>query len=244
MASIFWKELHAFLSSLLGYIAIIVFLVVCGFFLWIAPDNNMLDYGFANMDKFFILAPWVLLFLIPAITMRSFSDEFKSGTIEVISTLPITEMQLIGGKFFASFVLVICSIIPTLIYIVTISSLSIIENNLDTGGIIGSYIGLVFLAGAFTAVGLFCSSFTNNQVIAFLVAVFLNFILFSGFETISRISVFSNGIDFIISQLGMQFHYDSISRGVLDTRDLIYFSSIILLFLLATKIMLDKRKWN
>ena len=196
------------------------------------------------MDKFFIMAPWVLLFLIPAITMRSFSDEFKSGTIEIISTLPITEIQLIGGKFLASFVLVLVSIAPTLIYLVTIGSLSIIENNLDSGGIIGSYIGLIFLAGAFTAVGLFCSSLTNNQIIAFLVAVFLNFILFSGFETISRIPVFSNGIDFIISQFGMQFHYDSISRGVLDTRDLIYFSSIIFLFLLATKLMLDKRKWN
>lgn len=244
MFTIFKKELHSFFSSLVGYISIIVFLVVCGFFLWIVPESNMLEYGFANMDKFFSLAPWVLLFLIPAITMRSFSDEFKSGTIEVISTLPISENQIVGGKLFASWLLVVFSIIPTLIYVFTISSLAIIANNLDSGGIFGSYVGLLFLAGAFTSVGLFCSSITNNQVIAFLSAVFLNFILFTGFETISRLSIFENGLDFIISQIGMQFHYNSISRGVIDTRDLIYFSSVIVLFFLATKLMLNKRKWK
>lgn len=244
MISIFRKELHTFFSSLVGYIAIIVFLVVCGFFLWLIPENNMLDYGYANMDKFFDLAPWVLLFLIPAITMRSFADEFKSGTIEILSTLPLKEYQLIGGKFLSSFVLVLFSILPTLVYIFTLASLSIISNNLDTGGMIGSYIGLIFLAGAFTAVGLFCSSFTNNQIIAFLAAVFLNFILYGGFETMSRLPVLANGADYIVSQIGMQFHYNSISRGVIDTRDLIYFISIIVIFLLATQLMLQKRNWN
>jgi ABC-2 type transport system permease protein len=244
MISIFRKELHTFFSSLVGYIAIIVFLVVCGFFLWLIPENNMLDYGYANMDKFFDLAPWVLLFLIPAITMRSLADEFKSGTIEILSTLPIKEYQLIGGKFLSSFVLVLFSILPTLVYIFTLASLSIISNNLDTGGMIGSYVGLIFLAGAFTAVGLFCSSFTNNQIIAFLAAVFLNFILYSGFETMSRLPVLANGADYIVSQIGMQFHYNSISRGVIDTRDLIYFISVIVIFLLATQLMLQKRNWN
>jgi ABC-2 type transport system permease protein len=244
MISIFKKELHAFFSSLVGYIAIIVFLVVCGFFLWIMPDENILDYGYATMDKFFTLAPWVLLFLIPAITMRSFSEEFKSGTIEVISTLPITENQLIGGKFLASFLLVVFSILPTLVYLLTLASLSSIVNNLDSGGIFGSYIGLMFLAGAFTAVGLFCSSCTNNQIIAFLAAVFLNFILFNGFAILSQLPVFANGIDFIITQIGMQFHYTSISRGVLDTRDVCYFLSVIVVFMLASKLMLDRRKWN
>lgn len=243
MYSIYIKEIHSFFSSLIGYIAILLFIIVVGFFLWIVPDNNLLDEGYASLDRFFVIAPWVLMFLIPALTMRSFADEFKSGTIEILSTLPLTESNIIFGKFFASFTLVIVSMLPTLLYVFTISKLSIIPGNIDTGGIIGSYIGLSFLNGAFTAVGLFCSSVTTNQVIAFLFSVVLNFILFSGFETISKIPVLSNGIDYVVSQVGMQFHYDSISRGALDSRDIVYFVSIIALFILATKISLEKRKW-
>ncbi|GBL35579.1 hypothetical protein EMGBS15_11740 [Filimonas sp.] len=180
MLSIFRKELNSFFSSLVGYIAIIVFLLVCGFFLWVVPNNNMLDYGYATMDKFFAFAPWVLMFLLPALTMRSFSDEYKSGTIEILSTIPLTENQIILGKFFASFALMLFSILPTLLYVFTISHLAIIKDNLDTGGILGSYIGLLFLSAAYTAVGIFCSSVTPNQVIAFLLAIFANFILYAG----------------------------------------------------------------
>jgi ABC-2 type transport system permease protein len=244
MYSIFKKELSSFFSSLVGYIAIVVFLIICGFFLWVTPDNNMLDFGYASMDKFFALAPWILLFLIPALTMRSFSDEYKAGTIEVLFTLPLKDREIILGKFLASSLIVIFAIFPTVLYVITLASLSVIRNNIDTGAIIGSYIGLLFLCGAFTAIGLFASSISNNQVIAFLIAVFVNFIVFAGFETISKIPMFDNGIDYILSQIGMQFHYDSISRGLIDTRDMVYFVSVIALFILAARMALGKRKWN
>lgn len=244
MFSIFSKEIRSFFSSIVGYVVIILFILVTGLFMWVLPDTNMLDYGYASMEKFFSFAPWVLIFLIPAISMRTFSDEFKSGTIELLSTKPLQENSIILGKFWASFVLVAICLIPTLFYVLTMASLSIIENNLDTGGIIGSYIGLFFLIAAFTSIGLFCSSVTDNQVVAFLVAVFLNLILFQGFEAISKIPALSGGLDYIISQIGLQFHYQSISRGVIDTRDLIYFISVSLLFLFGTRLFLQKRKWN
>ncbi|MEN9339992.1 MAG: gliding motility-associated transporter permease subunit GldF [Bacteroidota bacterium] len=244
MIYILRKELHSFFSSLVGYMAIIVFLLVCGFFMWVVPNANLLDYGYASLDKFFAFAPWVMMFLLPALTMRSFADEFKGGTIEILSTLPLKESQIILGKFFASFILVIFSILPTLLYVYTLSRLSLVADNLDSGGIFGSYVGLLFLSAAFTAVGIFCSSLTSNQVIAFLIAIFANFILFAGFETISKMPVFGNGIDYIISQIGMQFHYTSISRGVLDTRDIIYFLSLVVVFIMATRHSLQKRKWN
>ncbi len=239
MYSIFKKEINQFFSSLTGYITIIVFLVVCGLFLWVF-DNNILDNGFASMDQFFTISPWIMMFLLPALTMRSFADEYKVGTIEILSTLPITENQLVLGKFISSFLLVLFSIVPTLLYVFTIAQLS--GGNIDSGGIIGSYIGLLFLCAAFTATGLYTSSLSNNQVVAFIASVFINFLLYAGFESISRLQVFQNGLDYIISQLGMQFHYDSISRGVLDTRDLIYFISIVFLFLLATRLNISKRK--
>jgi ABC-2 type transport system permease protein len=241
MVSILKKELNSFFSSLIGYIAIIVFLLICGLFMWVF-DNNILEYGYANLDKFFLFSPWVMMFLLPAITMRSFSDEFKSGTIELLSTLPLKEKDIILGKFLASFILVIFSILPTLLYVFTIYNLS--KGNIDSGGILGSYVGLLFLSGAFTAVGLFCSSLTSNQVIAFILAVFANFILYTGFESFSRLDFLSGGADYIISQLGMQFHYNSISRGLLDTRDIVYFLSVIALFIVATQLSLNKRKWN
>lgn len=244
MLSVFKKELNSFFSSLVGYIAIIVFLLVCGFFMWVAPNSNILDYGYATMDKFFAFAPWVLMFLLPALTMRSFSDEYKSGTIEILSTIPLKENQIILGKFFASFVLVLFSVFPTVLYVYTISHLSIIQGNLDSGAIIGSYIGLLFLSAAFTAVGIFCSSLTANQVIAFLIAIFANFILYAGFEMLSVMPFINNGIDYIVSQVGMEFHYNSISRGLLDSRDIVYFLSIVAIFIVATKLSLQKRKWN
>lgn len=244
MYSIFRKELNSFFSSLVGYIAVAVFLLVCGFFMWIAPNSNILDYGYATMDKFFAFAPWVLMFLLPALTMRSFSDEYRSGTIEILSTIPLTEYQIILGKFLASLALVIFSLLPTLLYVYTIGHLSIIKGNLDSGGILGSYIGLFCLSGAFTAVGIFCSSLTQNQVIAFLIAIFANFILFAGFETLSKLPVLENGPDYLISQIGMQFHYTSISRGLLDSRDIVYFLSLVALFILATRLSLQQRKWN
>lgn len=244
MKSILGKEIRSFFSSLVGYIVIILFLLISGLFMWILPDTNMFDYGYASMEKFFSFAPWILMFLIPAITMRMLADEFKSGTIEMLSTKPLKESSIIYGKFWASFLLVCICLMPTLLYLLTLESLSIIPNNLDSGGILGSYIGLLFLIAAFTAIGLFCSALTDNQIIAFLIAVFLNFILFQGFESISEMPALSGGPDYIISQIGLNFHYQSISQGVLDTRDLLYFVSVSLLFLFATRLFLQKRKWQ
>jgi len=175
--------------------------------------------------------------------MRTFADEYQNGTIEFLSTKPLGESKLISGKFFASLVLVIICILPTLLYVFTLGSLSDVANTLDRGGIIGSYIGLIFLAASFTAVGIFCSSLTDNQIVAFLIAVFVNFILYNAFEAISSIPSLSGGIDYYISQIGMQSHYDSISRGLIDTKDVVYFLSITILFLLATRLFLQKRKW-
>lgn len=245
MRSIFIKELNSFFSSLVGYVAILVFLVACGLFLWIIPrDSNMLDYGFASMDKFFALSPWMLMFLVPAITMRSFADEFKGGTIEWLSTKPLTDMDIIVGKYLAILVLVVFALLPSLIYVFTLNNLSLVPNNLDRGGIIGSYIGLFFLAAAFAAIGVFFSSLTGNQVVSFLISLIGCFFLYKGFDSISQIQYFQAGADYYLSMIGMEFHYDSISRGVVDTRDVFYFLSIIILFISLTRLSLNSRTWD
>lgn len=244
MYSIFLKEINSFFSSIAGYVALMVFLVACGLFLWIIPDTSILDYGYANLDRFFELAPWFLMLLIPAVTMRSLADEFRGGTIEWLSTKPLSLTEIILGKYFAALVLVLFALAPTVVYVVTIDSLSVIENNIDTGAITGSYIGLVFLASSFTAVGVFCSSLTSNQIVGFLIGLFANYLLYSGFEALSKLPSFSAGIDYYLSMIGMSFHYNSISRGVIDSRDVIYFVSIVILFISLTKMSLNRRTWD
>lgn len=234
------KELGQYFSSLTAYIAIVVFLLLNGLFLFVFPDTNVFDYGYATLEKFFELAPWILLLLVPAITMRSFSDEFRAGTFEILRTRPITSWQVLLGKYFGSLVVVLCSLLPTILYVFTIQTLSS-EGGIDTGGTIGSYFGLVFLAAAFTAIGICCSSFSNNAVIAFLIAAFVCFIMYNAFNAVSRIPSFSSGADYYIEMLGIDFHYRSISRGVVDSRDLIYFLSLIVLFLFITNRNLQKR---
>jgi ABC-2 type transport system permease protein len=223
-------------------VVLLVFLVACGLFLWVLPDTNILDYGYASMEQFFNIAPWLLLFLIPAVTMRSFADEFRGGTIEWLSTKPITMRQIILGKFLASFTLVGIALLPTLIYILSIHYLAMDNSALDAGGIIGSYIGLLFLSAAFTAIGVFSSSLTDNQIVSFLASLFLCFLLFSGFEALSRVTAFRGGADYYLGLIGMDDHYNSISRGVIDIRDVIYFLSIVILFLELTRFVLNKRK--
>ncbi len=244
MRSIFIKEINSFFSSVVGYVAILVFLIACGLFLWVIPDSSILDFGYATLDKYFDLAPWFLMLLIPAVTMRSFSDEFKGGTIEWLSTKPLRDVDIIMGKYLASLALVVFAIIPTLIYVYTVSNLSMVENNLDTGGIMGSYFGLFFLAASFTAIGVFCSSLTNNQVVGFLIALFACYLLYSGFESLSRIPAFASGIDYYLGMIGMSFHYNSISRGLVDSRDVIYFLSVIILFISLTRLSLNRRTWD
>ncbi len=244
MLSIFVKEINSFFSSIVGYVAMLVFLVACGLFLWIIPDSSILDFGYASLDRFFEMAPWFLLLLIPAITMRSFADEFRVGTIEWLSTKPVKDTDIILGKYFASLTLVVFALIPTLIYIYTIQNLTVGDFTIDTGGIIGSYIGLLFLAATFTAVGVFCSSLTSNQIVGFLISLFACYLLFSGFESLSSIPAFSEGIDYYLSMIGMSFHYDSISRGLVDSRDVIYFLSLIILFISLTRLSLNRRTWD
>jgi ABC-2 type transport system permease protein len=242
MLSIYFKELRSFFSSIVGYVVLLVFLVASGLFLWVLPDTDMLTYGYASMEQFFNLAPWLLLFLIPAVTMRSFADEFKGGTIEWLSTKPLTTGQIIFGKFLASFTLVCIALLPTLLYIFSINYLALDDAALDAGGIIGSYVGLLFLVATFTAIGVFSSSLTDNQIVGFLAALFISFLLFSGFEALSRVAAFKGGADYYLGMIGMDDHYNSISRGVIDSRDVIYFLSLIALFIALTRYTLNRKK--
>jgi ABC-2 type transport system permease protein len=240
MLSICKKEFRQFFSSLTGIIALSVFLLLNGLFLFVFPDSNVLDYGYATLEKFFDIAPWVLMFMVPAITMRSFSDEFKTGTFEILQTKPLSKWQLLLGKYFGSLLVMLIAILPTIIYALTIQSLSE-EGGIDTGGTIGSYLGLVFLAAVFTAIGICCSSFTPNAVVAFIASAFACFLVYNGFNAISRIPAFQSGADYYIEMLGIDFHYRNISRGVIDSRDIIYFISVIIFFMTITHRNLSKR---
>jgi ABC-2 type transport system permease protein len=240
MWSICKKELHQFFSNLTGYIAIILFLLVNGLFLFVLRDSNIFDFGYASLDKFFELAPWILLFLVPAITMRSLSEEFKGGTFEILQTKPLTRWQIVLGKYFATLAVLLFVILPTFLYVLTIKKLSVV-GSIDAGGITGSYIGLFFLAAVFAAVSLCCSGFTANAVVAFLMSVFGCLLLYFGFSALSKLSFFENGLDYYVEMLGIDFHYRSMSRGVIDSRDVVYFISIIFLFLMITVKNLRKK---
>ncbi len=234
------KEWQQFFSSLTGYIALFVFLLLNGLFLFVFPDTSILDFGYATLGSFFNLAPWILLFLVPTITMRSFADEYKSGSFEILKTLPLTPSQIVWGKFFGSLLVIITALLPTIVYAVSIQQLSV-SGGIDVGASIGSYMGLVLLGAVFTAVGICASSYTNNTVLAFIAGAFVCFLLFNGFDAISKLPAFKAGPDYYIEMLGINFHYRSISRGVLDTRDLLYFGGIVVLFLFITQRNLVKR---
>jgi ABC-2 type transport system permease protein len=239
MWSVCKKELRQFFSSLTGYIVIIVFLLVNGLALFVF-ENNILDFGYATLDRFFQLAPWILLLLIPAITMRSFADEFKTGTFEILQTRPLSRWQIVFGKYFGSLVVVLIALLPTLIYFISVQQLSS-GQGIDTGATTGSYIGLVFLAAVFTAIGISASSFTSNAVIAFIISLVACALFYYGFNAISRLPGLSSGSDYYVEMAGIDFHYMSISRGVVDSRDIIYFLSAIALFLAVTNRNLLKR---
>jgi ABC-2 type transport system permease protein len=236
------KEIASFLSSLIAYIAMVVFLFVLGLFVWVFPETSVLDYGFANMDSFFYTAPWIFLFLIPAITMRSFSEENKTGTIELLVTKPITELQIVLGKYFAGVCLAIFTLVPTIVYYYSLYQLGSTTGNIDSAAVLGSYIGLIFLAASLVAIGIFTSAISDNQIVAFILAVFISFICYTGFESFSQLDLFGP-IDQTIAEMGINAHYQSMSRGVIDSRDALYFISFISIFILFTKLVLEKRKW-
>jgi gliding motility-associated transport system permease protein len=234
MITIALKELRQFFSSLSGYITIILFLLVNGVYLFVLKDSNIFDFGYATLDQFFTLSPWVFIFLIPALTMRSFSEEFKSGAFEIVKTRPITRWQIVLGKYVAVLIVILIALLPTLLYVFTIQSLSAV-GGIDKGGITGSYIGLIFLAAVFAAISIWCSALTSNAIIAFLISAFACIIVYFGFNALSKLPVFTGNADYYIEMLGIDFHYRSISRGVVDTRDLTYFLSIIFIFLYVTQ---------
>lgn len=244
MFTLYKKEIFSFLNSLIGYLAIIVFLLINGLFLWVFPDGfNIIDFGYASLDNYFMLSPFVFLFLVPAITMRLFADERKTGTIETLLTKPITDFQIIISKYLAGLTLVVLSLIPTLVYVISIYQLGLPKGNLDFGGLWGSYIGLLFLASAFVAIGLFISSITDNQIVAFISSLFLCGFAYVGFGLVADMPLFSR-TNLFLESLGIEAHYLSMSRGVLDTRDILYFVSLISIFFLLTKISLESRKWE
>lgn len=243
MVTLFKREISNFLSSLIGYIVIIVFLLINGLFIWIFPlDYNVLNTGYANIDGLFMLGPFVFLFLIPAITMRSFAEEKRTGTIELLMTKPITDFKLIFAKYLAGVVLVFFSLLPTLIYVISIYNLGLPVGNMDMGGTWGSYLGLLFLGAVFVSIGIFSSTITDNQIASFLIGLFFCGFAYIGFEFIYSLDLFGS-FDLFIRNLGINAHYLSMSRGVVDTRDVIYFLSVIAVFLLISKISLESRKW-
>ncbi len=234
MFAIFKREVRSFFTSPIGYLIVGAFLLLNGLFLWVFKgDYNIFDYGFADLGNFFLLAPWIFIFLVPAITMKSFSEERKMGTLELLLIKPISIGKLVSGKFLGAFLLCIIAIVPTVVYVFAISSLGVIEGNYDLGVVLGSYFGLLFLIAAYTSIGVFASTLSDNQIIAFIVGILLCFLIFNGFDAVS--SLFANGeTQQMVQGFGARSHFDSIARGVMDTRDLVYFISLTALFLYLT----------
>jgi ABC-2 type transport system permease protein len=234
------KEFRQFFSSLTGYIAIFIFLLLTGLLLFVFPDTSILDFGYASLEKFFDLAPWVLLLLIPAISMRSFSEEFRSGTFEILQSRPLTYWQIVNGKYFATLLVVLLALLPTWLYFFSVQQLAT-GSGMDMGATMASYIGLFFLTAVFAAIAICCSSFTNNAVVAFITSAFACFLIYTGFHAISQLHGLPSGADYYIDMFGIDFHYRNMSRGVITVRDLVYFVSVIVCFLTITKNNLLKR---
>ena len=244
MFAIFRKEISGFFSSLTGYIVIIIFLLINSLFMWVLPGEwNVLDSGYAGLDTIFSLSPWIFLFLVPAITMRMIAEEKRVGTIELIYSRPLTERAVVYGKFFASVALVLLALLPCLVYYLSVFYLGETHGNLDKGGISGAFTGLIFLAAIYASAGIFSSSLTDNQVIAFLISVLTCFIMFTGFDSIAFLPGLKKLNEFVI-RLGINEHYRSISRGVIDIRDITYFIAVVVIFNEATRLTMLSRKWK
>jgi ABC-2 type transport system permease protein len=242
MIHIFWKEVNSFLSSLIAYVVLAVFLVGTGLFVWVFPETSVLNWGYADLDTFFTYSPFVLMFLLPAITMRMLAEEKKSGTLELLITKPVSDWEIILGKYLSSLFLLILALLPTLLYYYSLYQLAAPVGNIDGAAVAGSYIGLFLLGASFAAIGLLASSLSDNQIVAFLLALFLCFLLYSGFESLAAINVWAGG-SYIIQQLGMLYHYQVLSKGLLDSRNILYFLSLIALVLLLTRTKLSSRTW-
>jgi ABC-2 type transport system permease protein len=242
MIALFFKEVHSFLSSLIAYMVLAVFLLATGLLVWVFPDTSVLQYGYADLEPLFAFGPYVLLFLAPAITMRMLAEEKKMGTMELLLTRPLRDSEIILGKYLSAVFLILLALLPTLLYYFSVYQLGNPPGNIDSAGVAGSYIGLFLLGAAFAAIGLFASAITVNQIVAFLLAVFLSFLLYTGFSSLAALDMWGT-TGYIISQLGIQFHYTALSKGLIDSRPLVYFFSLIFLFLFATKTVLASRRW-
>jgi len=240
MKSILLREIKSFFGSPIGYLVIAIFLLLNGLFLWVFEGEfNILKSGFADLSPFFTIAPWILIFLIPAVTMRSFSDERKQGTLELLLTKPLSAWQIVNGKFLGAMLLIVIAILPTLIYVKVISMLGMPAGNIDMGSTMGSYFGLLFLIASYTAIGVFTSSLSDNQIVSFIASVFLCFVFYFAFESLSTQL---EGYGDFVAYLGMESHFRSMGRGVLDTRDILYFISLSVLFLSLTVFKLKSLK--
>ncbi len=240
MIQVFKREFNGFLSSLIAYMVIGVFLTGMGLLIWVFPETSVLDYGFADLDTLFSMAPYVFIFLIPAITMKSFAEEKKMGTLELLLTKPLSDTDVVLGKFLASFVLVLVALLPTVIYYFSVSRLGNPAGNIDTAAVIGSYIGLALLAAIFCSIGILASSLTSNQIVAFILAAFFCFIFYTGFDSLSS---FAGSNALLIKQFGILFHYESLSKGLIDSRDVIYAFTLTGIFVLSTIIIVRSRLW-
>lgn len=244
MLAILTKEISGFFSSLTGYIVIIVFLLINSLFMWVFPGEwNVLDSGYAGLETLFFLSPWIFLFLVPAVTMRMIAEEKRLGTLELLYSKPVSERGIVYGKYFASVVLVLLALIPGVIYYISVYVLGEIPGNIDKGGTIGAFTGLFFLAAVYASAGLFASSLTDNQVVSFIIAVFISFFLFMGFDSLAYLPGLRKTGEYIIG-LGINEHYKSISRGVIDLRDILYFVAVVIVFNEATRLVLLSRKWR
>jgi gliding motility-associated transport system permease protein len=242
MWNIYLREINSFLNSSIAYLVIGVFLILTGLFVWVFPETNILVFGYANVDPLFFVGPYVFLFLIPAITMRSFAEEKKTGTVEFLFTRPLKDFQIIVSKFFASWTLAMLALIPTIIYYFSVYYLGYPVGNVDTAGVVGSYLGLVLLSGVFCSVGILASSTTENQIVSFIISVFICFIFYSGFQSLSQVNIWGP-VSPIIQKLGISYHYESMSRGLIDSRDILYFFSLGTIILLVTNLIFKGRKW-
>ncbi len=243
MLSIFRKEVNQFLNSLLGYMVIIVFLVATGLLFWVFPQGNVMDYGFAEMGAFFNLTPFVFIFLIPAITMRSVAEEKKSGTLEWLLTKPLSEWEILSGKFLAAWVLSLLALLPTLLYFLSLYVLGSPAGNIDAAGVAGSYIGLALLSLVFTAIGIFGSCLTDNQLVAFVISVFLSYFFYSGLSSIAEIDIWARSSVFI-HFLSLDGHFQALGKGLIDARDVFYLLSLAAAMLSAAKLLLSTRRWS
>lgn len=243
MWTIYRKELASFFSSVTGYLVISLFLIILGLFMWVFPDSSLLEYNYASLNQLFDLSPFIFMFLIPAVCMRSISEELQAGTMEFLATKPLEDWKIVVGKFLAALSLVVFALLPTSLYIYTVYQLGAPVGNIDTGAVMASYFGLFLLASAYVSLGLFASSLTKNQIVAFLLAVLFCFVFYLSFLYLSKLPVFLGKFDDIVQKIGIEYHYVSMSRGLIDSRDIIYFLGFIFFFLLSTQVSLSSRRW-